>query len=220
MHWHDYRTPQKKTFSPKWVGLFLALAFTVFLVGRINGWWQTDAPEQSKETTVTDVETAVMPTTSSTPLLVVESATAAPDFSLLDLFDETQSIRLSDYAGSPVILNFWASWCVPCREEMPALEQAYQEHSRDGLVLLGVNQTYIDDLSAAQAFVQELNVTFPSVRDDTGNISEGRYRVLGLPTTVFITPEGSIAHIQIGQLTESQIADFTQKLIDGKPFEE
>jgi hypothetical protein len=103
---------------------------------------------------------------------------------------------------------------------MPALQQAYQEHSREGLVLLGVNQTYIDDLDAAQAFVQELNVTFPSVRDDTGNISEGRYRVLGLPTTVFITPDASIAHVQIGQLTESQIANFTQKLIAGEPLEQ
>ena len=202
------------------VALLLVLAFTVFLVGRINGWWQTTVPDQSKGTIITNVETAVLPTASPTSLLVVESATAAPDFSLLDLFDDTQIIRLSDYAGSPVILNFWASWCVPCREEMPALEQTYQEHSREGLVLLGVNQTYMDDLSAAQAFVQSLNLTFPSVRDDTGNISEGRYRVLGLPTTVFITPDGSIAHVQIGQLTESQIANFTQKLIDGTPFEE
>jgi hypothetical protein len=58
-------------------GLFLGLAVTVFLVGKINGWWPTAAPDQSKETMVTDVETAVMPTTSPTPLLVVELATAA-----------------------------------------------------------------------------------------------------------------------------------------------
>lgn len=220
MHWYDDKTSQKKPAFPKWVGLFLGLALSVFLVGRLSGWWQTTVPDQPKATLIMNGETAVPYTVSPTPLLLADSASVAPDFNLPGLFDDTRIIRLSDYEGSPVVLNFWASWCVPCREEMPALEQAYQEYSREGLILLGVNQSYMDDLAAAQAFVQELNLTFPSVRDDTGTISEGRYRVLGLPTTVFITPEGQIAHVQIGQLTESQIADFTQKLIAGEPLEQ
>jgi hypothetical protein len=86
MHWHDDKTSQKKPASPKWVGLFLGLALSVFLVGRLSGWWQTTVPDQSKETMITNVETAVPFTASPTPLLIAESAPDAPDFNLPDQF--------------------------------------------------------------------------------------------------------------------------------------
>jgi thiol-disulfide isomerase/thioredoxin len=134
----------------------------------------------------------------------------------MELFDETKTISLSEYAGQPVILNFWASWCVPCKAEMPALQRAYEEHRDEGLVVLGVNQTFIDDLDAARDFVNELALTFPNVRDDTENTSEGLYQVMGLPTSVLITQDGEIAHKQIGQMTDMQIDTFSRQLAAGE----
>ena len=98
----------------------------------------------------------------------VAMAAPAPDFTLPDLFDDSTLFTLSDYRGRPVILNFWASWCVPCRREMPALQATAANYADDGLLLLGMNQTYLDDLAAARVFVEELGLTFPNSRDDGG----------------------------------------------------
>jgi thiol-disulfide isomerase/thioredoxin len=140
----------------------------------------------------------------------------APDFVLPDLFDDSLEYSLASNAGRPVILNFWASWCVPCRTEMPALQRGYEEHRDEGLVVLGVNQTFVDNVDAARDFVDELALTFPNVRDDDGNISDKLYQVMGLPTSVFITAEGEIAHTQIGQMSDEQIETFSKRLLTGK----
>jgi thiol-disulfide isomerase/thioredoxin len=132
------------------------------------------------------------------------------------LFNDSLSRRLADYIGQPVVLNFWASWCVPCKEEMPGLQRAYDKYGDEGLVVLGVHQTFVDDLDAARDFVNKLALTFPNVRDETGDVSEGLYQVIGLPTSVFITSEGDIAHKQIGQMTERQIEDFSALLVTGE----
>ena len=137
----------------------------------LNGWWQltpTLTQQAAMTTRVLDeqgspavvLETAVPVGPTRTPLPAVAVATTAPAFQLPDLFDDERTLALSDYAGQPVILNFWASWCVPCRDEMPALERAYQQYREQGLVVLGINQLYVDDLDAAQAFVRELQLTF------------------------------------------------------------
>ena len=99
---------------------------------------------------------------------------------------------------------------------MPALQRAYEKYRDAGLIVLGVNQTFVDDLETARGFVNELSLTFPNVRDDTGNTSEGLYQVMGLPTSVFITPDGQIVHKQIGQMTDEQIESFSRQLIAGE----
>ncbi|MFQ5696389.1 MAG: TlpA family protein disulfide reductase [Terriglobia bacterium] len=149
--------------------------------------------------------------------LVLRPVEPAPDFTLKDLFDDTRTHSLSGLAGQPVILNFWASWCNPCREEMPALERAYIDHQNEGLKILGVNQTMVDDVDAARAFVTELGLTFPNARDDTGAVSDDLYRVMGLPTSIFVSPGGDVAHVQIGAMTNLQIEDFSHRLLAGEP---
>jgi thiol-disulfide isomerase/thioredoxin len=99
---------------------------------------------------------------------------------------------------------------------MPALQRAYEKYRDEGLIILGVNQTFVDSLDAAREFVNELALTFPNVRDDSGNTSEKLYRVIGLPTSVFITQDGEIAHKQIGQMTDEQIESFSQQLLIGE----
>jgi thiol-disulfide isomerase/thioredoxin len=226
MYWPDYRLGRKRKRSLLAPALLFGLLFGLLLGGALNDWWSLPfaaenmqaepALEDEAITTVVVVSQAV-----GTSIQTGESQTEGPvkmarDFTLMELFDGTNSLSLSDYAGQPVILNFWASWCVPCKAEMPALERAYESHGDEGLVVLGVNQTFIDDLDAARDYVNELALTFPSVRDDTGNISEGLYQVMGLPTSVLITPDGEIAHEQIGQMTDVQIDAFSRQLVAGQ----
>lgn len=227
MYWPDY-SPRKKKPSPwRGIGVVVVLFISLLLAGELNGWWQlTPASTQqaAMATRVLDergspvvvLETAVPVGPTRTPLPAVAAATTAPTFQLPDLFDDELTLALSDYVGQPVILNFWASWCVPCRDEMPALERAYQQYRDQGLVVLGINQLYIDDLEAAQAFVREIQLTFSNAADETGQVSERRYQVVGLPTSVFITPNGEIAHVQIGQMTDTQIDTYSERLVAGR----
>jgi peroxiredoxin/Cu/Ag efflux protein CusF len=119
----------------------------------------------------------------------------APDFTLPTLSGGT--IRLADFRGKVVLLNFWATWCVPCRMEMPALEALYQRHKDAGLAVLAIN---LDTLSTAgvEAFVQEVMVTFPVALDPSWSIARG-YRVLGLPTTYLIDRAGNVVVREVGE---------------------
>lgn len=227
MYWPDY-SPRKKKPSPwRGIGVVMVLFFSLLMAGELNGWWQltpTLTQQAAMTTRVLDeqgspavvLETAVPVGPTRTPLPAVAAVTTAPAFQLPDLFDDERTLALSDYAGQPVILNFWASWCVPCRDEMQALERAYQQYREQGLVVLGINQLYVDDLDAAQAFVRELQLTFANAADETGQVSERRYQVVGLPTSVFITPSGEITHVQIGQMTDTQIDNYSQRLMAGR----
>lgn len=140
----------------------------------------------------------------------------AAGFSLADLFDDQMLYRLDDYSGQPIIVNFWASWCAPCLEEMPALQAAYESHREDGLIILGVNQTHMDDLDMARGFATQLALDFPILRDDDGKVSDELYRVLGLPTSVFISREGRVVYIQIGVMTDEQIERYSRQLVLGE----
>ena len=102
----------------------------------------------------------------------------APDFTLQTLDD--QMLQLSDLQGQAVVLNFWASWCPPCRAEMPELDQAYQEHQDNGLVVLGINQG--EQQAIAESFVQRFPLTFPVVLDQE-LVASRNYKVNSLPTT-------------------------------------
>jgi peroxiredoxin len=117
----------------------------------------------------------------------------APPFDLPALGGGT--ISLSDYTGQPVALNFFATWCAPCRVEMPFLEAAYQRHGPSGLVILGVDVQESEDMVAA--FMQELNLTFPAVLDVEGRLLHS-YGVGSLPTTVLISIDGEVATIRRG----------------------
>ena len=117
----------------------------------------------------------------------------APDFTLEGMDGQPMSLR--DLQGKAVILNFWATWCPPCKEEMPALEKIYRDHREDGVVVLGVNQ--MEARPQVQRFLEEYNLTFPVVLDIRGEV--GRlYRVRAYPTTYFIDARGVIRDMVIG----------------------
>ncbi len=119
----------------------------------------------------------------------------APDFTLAD--PKGKTYRLASLRGKPVLLNLWATWCPPCRAEMPAIQQYYQQYGPQGLVVLGVNATAQDYPLNIVPFVQEYNLTFPILLDETGQVSRA-YGLRSLPSSYFINRDGSIAEIVIG----------------------
>jgi peroxiredoxin len=119
----------------------------------------------------------------------------APDFSLVTTAGET--ITLSELRGRPVLVNVWASWCPPCRAEMPAMERAYRDFRSQGFQILAVNATNQDDPAKAEAFAQERGLSFPILLDQDGGVSR-LYRVSSLPTSFFVDTQGVIHEVVIG----------------------
>ena len=129
----------------------------------------------------------------------------AADFELKTLDGET--IRLADLRGHPVVINFWATWCGPCRLEMPLL-QSYAHKYAPSLVVLGVN--YDEPAADVQAFVQELGLDFKILMDPGGKVTEDIYRVRGFPTTFFVDKDGVIRYQHIGQMDEGQLVKYLE----------
>jgi len=118
---------------------------------------------------------------------------SAPDFALKSSSGE--NLRLSEYRGDVVMVNFWATWCGPCRQEMPLLDQLYTRYQRVGFSLLGVNID--DDSSKAMDMVSELGVSFPVLFDARKDVSR-LYEVEAMPVTVLIDREGMVRYVHHG----------------------
>lgn len=139
----------------------------------------------------------------------------APDFTL-DLRGGG-AVTLSDLRGSVVVLNLWASWCPPCRSEMPAMQAVYERRRADGLVVLAVNTLFQDGEAAASSFADELGLTFPIAWDRTGEMSD-RYRLRAMPTTFFIDRRGVIRGTVLGgPMSEALLLSWTDQLLAEAP---
>ncbi len=121
----------------------------------------------------------------------------APPFQFTTFQGET--IRLEDLRGKGVVLNFWASWCGPCRDEAPILEQTWRREKENGIVFIGLD--YLDQEPNAKAYLAEFDVTYPNGPDLKSEIAR-RYGIKGVPETFFIDPQGQIVDVVIGPLTE------------------
>ena len=119
----------------------------------------------------------------------------APDFSLADLNDK--HYRLSDFRGKVVFLNFWATWCKPCREEMPSMEILNKNFEKDGLVILAVSIDRVTTTRDIPPFVKGMNLTFPVLVDSWGQ-TDKPYKRMGVPETFIIDQQGIIQEIVIG----------------------
>jgi len=122
----------------------------------------------------------------------------APDIELKS-FDGRRT-RLSEFRGRPVLMNFWASWCDPCRIEMPELAAAYEAHREAGLQILAVNLRDQERERDVRRFVEEFRLPFPILLDRRGAVRR-RYRVRAIPTTVFIDSTGTVRRVHAGPLT-------------------
>jgi len=139
----------------------------------------------------------------------------APDFTLDTL--DGKRITLSELRGKIVVVNFWATWCLPCRAETPALEKAYEQYKDSGVVILGLNLTNQDALSEVEAFVQEFELSYPILLDRDGSVGY-LYQIKGLPTTFFINREGTIRTVLVGgPMSETFIRSKIEALLQEDP---
>ena len=118
---------------------------------------------------------------------------SAPDFVLKS--STGNNLRLSEYRGDVVMINFWATWCGPCRQEMPLLDDLYGRYQRVGFTLLGVNID--DDSRRAMKMIEELGVSFPVLFDESKDVSK-LYAVEAMPVTVLVDREGTVRHVHHG----------------------
>ena len=137
----------------------------------------------------------------------------APGLELTTL--QGESISLHDVRGKAVVLNFWASWCPPCKAEMPAIQRLTELYSADKLAILSVNATGQDNLADVQTFVEDYRLTFPILLDAQGDASR-LYQVQALPTTFFIDQAGVIQKIVYGgPLSEAFLRAEIDRLLGG-----
>ncbi|WP_067971435.1 TlpA family protein disulfide reductase [Nocardiopsis trehalosi] len=137
---------------------------------------------------------------------------AAPDVSGETL--DGDPVRLADYEGSVLVINFWASWCGPCRAETPVLEEVYTEHKDDGLEFLGVNIK--DNATAARAFEDNQGATYPSLYDQPGEVPQAFRDTVppaAIPSTLVLDREGRIAARVIGETTYNQLTDLVEPVV-------
>jgi len=158
----------------------------------------------------------------------VATGSPAPDFTLKALDPAGRPLRcasgicegassggevsLSDYRGRPVFINFWASWCAPCRAEMPDIVEAYNRRRDAGLVVLAIDNTQLDVVDDVRAFVKEFQMPFPVLLDEEGAAAKA-FGVLGLPTSVFVDRDGIVRGVNVGPLTEDTLAEYLADIL-------
>lgn len=132
----------------------------------------------------------------------------APDFTLTTFNGE--SFRLSDHRGKIVVINFWASWCVPCRDEAPILQSVWERYREQGVILVGV--TYLDSEQASLDFIQEFGITYFNGPDIGSRITR-EYRITGVPETFIVDQNGDVVEAIIAPITTGQLDRILEPLL-------
>ena|GEM_PF-927992 len=150
-----------------------------------------------------------MQTKNGSPDQIPRPGFTAPHFSLSAL--NNQSYLVAGKRDKPVILNFWASWCGPCRQEAPDLKMIYEKY-QDQLDFYAINMTANDDLESAKSFVKEFGLPFPILLDEKGVVSK-QYQVISIPTTYFIDTDGIIKQKIIGVTDRGSFEEYVKELV-------
>ena len=132
----------------------------------------------------------------------------APDFNLTSF--DNRTVTLSQLRGQVVIVNFWASWCPPCREEAAYLEQTWQKYKSQGVVFIGVD--WVDTQKEALAYIEEFNITYFNGQDIGTHIADA-YRIKGVPETFFIAKDGTLRGVHIGPLQSPELDEKIEALL-------
>lgn len=156
------------------------------------------------------VQTAVpTPTTNSygAPALAQQGGTVT-DFTIGSL--DNGQISLADYEGEVIIMNFWATWCPPCRAEMPGINNFYEAHKDEGLVVLAINEEESEE--QVRPFIELNEFSFPVLLDIEGRVAQ-QYSTRSFPTTFIIDRNGVIQHVQTGEITERELERIVKPLL-------
>jgi thiol-disulfide isomerase/thioredoxin len=133
----------------------------------------------------------------------------APDFALVDI--DGKIVKLSDLRGKPVLINFWTTWCPPCRAEMPDIETVYQRHKAEGLVVLGVDVQ--EERDTVSGYLQKGGFTWTFLLDQTGDTFFGKYRGAAFPSSFFVDRDGVVQDVSIGALNEKGLETKLAKVL-------
>jgi peroxiredoxin len=191
----SHRHQPNKTSPKKWLYLNIGVAITLIAVGVGSLLWMGQ-------------QSATSASQPSDPLAQAAGEMIAPDFALFS--PEGQEISLSDYQGQVILVNWWATWCPPCKAEMPAINAFYETHQADGFVVLAVNSQ--EEASTVKDFIQDNGFTFPVLLDSQGQVMD-RYHVRALPTSFIIDRHGVIQHIQTGEISPQQLEAIVEPLL-------
>lgn len=138
----------------------------------------------------------------------------APDFEMQFFngydWEGKPSATLADFRGRPVVLNFWASWCVECKVEADLLEQTWRDYHDEGVIFLGV--AYIDVEPKSLEYLAEFNITYPNAPDLRSSISD-KYDITGVPETFFIDKGGNVVHIQLGPVNKTLLIGLIDQML-------
>ena len=214
----SYSETTERTEGPAGRGFFRRIVFPALVVVVIAGviWYLESTDSESRSPSGERYGPVSLPADLRLPGLDIkpEEGALAPDF-LLERLDEGE-VRLSDLRGRPVVLNFWATWCEPCRKEMPRFVEAYEKYRDEGLVILAVNLQ--EGKSPVQRFADDYGMEFPIGIDRDGEVGD-QYRLLGLPTTFFIGRDGVIDSVYNGPFIEKSRDTNVQSAIDDSELE-
>jgi len=136
-----------------------------------------------------------------------------PTTELPVLDDEAERGSLADFRGDWVLINVWASWCAPCRDEAPALEAFYREHRGSGFEILGIDTQETGE--GGLGFVEEYGLTYPQLHDGDGNYAKDDLKTTGVPETFLVDPDGDLALALPGAITAAQLRERVAPMIEG-----
>lgn len=181
----------------------LALAVVILIVNI----WKPDSTESEKKNSGQTEEAVNNEDIPGAKLSSLREGAEAPDFELTTLDGKT--VKLSDYRGKKVILNFWATWCPPCKAEMPHMQNFYEENKDQNVEILAVNLTNMDKgRDAIDAFVKEYGLTFPIPLDEEGDAGT-TYQAFTIPTSYILDEKGVITKKIVGPMDENMMKDLT-----------
>ena len=189
--------------------ILVGVLLTILIVNVVND------KQTREDAAMREQEYAIRPSDNTTAQVVpsggvLKEGQAAPDLQTTTLSGDI--VSLNDYRGKKIILNFWTTWCAPCREEMPDMQDYYEEGAEtDNVEILAVNLTKMDNgIDKVEAFVKDYGLTFPILMDESGSLGD-QFQAISIPTTYILDEEGIITKKIMGPMDQEMIAEMMQE---------
>lgn len=196
--------------------ILLALAFAALMIVAVIGYRflsENYAPQGTVPSQITDSGNAAGSTSADASTTVEDTVPAvAPDFTVLDM--DGNKVNLSDFFGKPIIINFWATWCGPCKSELPAFDNMYAKYGDEvQFIMLNLTDGSRDTVDGVKQFVSDNGYSFP-IYFDTTLEAANTYGAYSIPTTFLIDDDGIPVHSQMGAMSEESLEQLVNALLE------